>query len=264
MKKNIIASHAIFCLAIFAVLPSFAQDHKNDNEPARKKPAQNVTMGIEAGFNFANMDVQYDGNVNTYSFKTGIRFGFVIDAPLASHLYLQPGLFYAGNGTIVTYNDGTYSGSSNATINTLELPVNLLYKLGDPGGNRFFFGAGPYIGYNVSAKSVDVTTDLSTGVGQTTTSTFKIGSQNGVDDFKAIDFGLGLNVGYQLASGLFFRFRFQRGLSNMSPNDGTTIHTTSIGLQVGYLFPAKGAAHSSSAKKERARKEHSRNAVQAD
>ena len=103
-----------------------------------------------------------------------------------------------------------------------------------------------------------------TGVTQTANNTYKIGSQNGVDDMKATDLGIGLTMGYELARGVYFRFRFQRGLSNMSPNDGTTIHTTSIGLQLGYMFHKKGVVYDMHEKKESAPKTRTRSAHQED
>ena len=262
MKKTLAAISGFLCLASYTITPSFAQDEK----PVKKKHDQNVVLGIEAGANFANMNEQYTGNTNSYSFKTGGLLGFVIDAPSSSsnHVYLQPGLFYMLNGTHVSGNDGT----ANISVKTLELPINILYKSGNPGGNRFFIGAGPYVAYNMGGQSSNADPNTNGGTAQVYNYTFKIGSRHGVDDIKAVDLGLGINTGFQLACGVYFRLRFQKGLSDMSPNEGTTIHTTSIGLQAGYMFHKKGMVQSKGVKKEKekekVKKERTRSPLQED
>lgn len=256
MKKTIVILSGILFLAFYTIAPSFAQD----DGPAKKKNNQNVVFGIEAGANFANMNVQFTGNTNSYNSKTGDLVGFVIDAPSSpsNQLYLQPGLFYMLNNTHVSGSEGT----SNVSINTLELPVNTIFKTGHPGDCRFFIGVGLYAAYNMSGHSLN---EPPAGSGTSANNyTFKIGSQNGVDDIQAFVFGLGMNTGIELPCGVYFRFRIQKGLSNMSPNEGTTINTSSIGLQAGYMFHNKGMDRGKGMRKEKVKKERTRSKVQED
>jgi hypothetical protein len=153
--------------------------------------------------------------------------GGILDFHLVGVLHLETGLFYAvtGGTGIELYNGEAVT----FTVNTVELPLTLTFKFGKPGRNHFCLGIGSYAAYNVSGF---VTPD-------DLTRKFSIGSSN-TDFIKAFDAGIGLDVGYQLKNGLFFRLRGQGGLSNLQPAiDGVSIRTQSTSLIIGYLFGAK-------------------------
>lgn len=157
------------------------------------------------------------------SMKTGLALGAIVDIGLTDNLFLQPGLFYEMTGATIT------GGSIN--VNTITIPINVEYKLGEAGSGRFFFGAGPYIGYNMSG----------TIKGSGSSTALKIGSDKTADQIKAMDFGLGLNLGYMLANNLYFRAHYQFGFSNLDPSgaSGASIKTSAIGITVGYYFGGK-------------------------
>ena len=236
--KKIIITPALLCITLLAAAPSFARDYKSDEQKthARRGHKPPITFGIEGGLNIATMDEQYYQNDNAYAYKAGLRLGAIVSIPINENFYLEPGLFYAANGAKTSYNDGRYSGTSTLNINSLEIPLNVIYKFGEPGDNRFFVGAGPYIAYNISAHISGTDIDHRDNTYTSYSDTYLIGGTNGVDDIRTVDLGFGVNAGYQLSNGLFFRIRAQRGLANMSPNSGTTLHSSSIGLQVGYFF----------------------------
>ena len=78
---------------------------------------------------------------------------------------------------------------------------------------------------------------------KTTDFTYSIGNDATHDDIKRTDFGIGLNAGYQIDNGLFFRAHYQRGFVNLLPGGDTnnTEFSTNYGVSVGYLFGAGGA-----------------------
>src|ERR1035437_1451764 len=123
--------------------------------------AANAQLAIapELGLNLANMAFKYAGVTdNTTSMKAGLAIGAVIDFGLTDNIYLQPGLFYLMNGC-----NGT--GGTSYNLNTIQIPVNFEYKTGKEGGNRFFFGVGPYLAYNISGTFKDATTSTAVNIG---------------------------------------------------------------------------------------------------
>jgi hypothetical protein len=197
--------------------------------------AANAQLAIapELGLNMANMAIKSGSSTGSTTFSTsmkaGLAIGAIVDVSFTDNLYLQPGLFYLMNGC--NFSGGSYN------VGTIQIPINLEYKLGEPGANRFFFGVGPYIGYNISASSK---------VGGSST-TLKIGSAkpdaqgNGGDDIKALDIGAGVNIGYLLANGFYVRVHYQMGFTNLDPigDANNSIKTSALGVTVGYYFGAK-------------------------
>lgn len=198
-----------------------------------------VAIAPELGLNMANMALKMTDPVSgtsmtiSSSMKAGLAIGGIVEFGFSDNLSLQPGLFYLMNGCNVS------GGSYN--IGTLQIPINVEYKLGDPGDNRFFFGAGPYIGYNLSAKAK--------GGGSTTT--IDIGTDKTKDGLKPMDIGLGVNVGYLLSSGLFFRAHYQFGFTDMAPDsDHNSIKSSAIGVTVGYYLVGNSTKKGGKGKKK--------------
>jgi Outer membrane protein beta-barrel domain len=184
-----------------------------------------IAFAPELGLNLANMAINDEGTKVSTSMKAGLTVGAIVDIGFTDNLYLQPGLFYMMNGA--KFSGGSYN------VNTIQIPVNVEYKLGDPGDNRFFFGAGPYLGYNVSAN---------TKVGSTNTK-IDIGTDKTKDGLKPLDIGLGVNLGYLLSNGFFARAHYQLGLTDLNPvgKSDHSIKTSGLGLTVGYYLGGKKA-----------------------
>jgi len=184
-----------------------------------------IAIAPELGVNLANMSITN----TTTSMKAGLAVGGVVDFGFTKNLYLQPGLFYLMNGC-------SFTGGS-MSVNTIEIPVNVEYKLGDEGSNRFFFGAGPYLGYNVGGTIKNGGQSASLKIGSA-----KADLNSSGDDIKALDLGIGVNIGYLLANGFYVRAHYQAGLTNLDPSGGSSsIKTSAIGITVGYYFGAKKA-----------------------
>jgi hypothetical protein len=178
-----------------------------------------IAIAPELGLNMANLAFKPSGST---SMKAGAALGAIVDIGLTDNLFLQPGLFYEMTGC-------NFSGGS-FNINTITVPVDVEYKLGEAGSGRFFFGAGPYLGYNISG----------TAKGSGSSTSLKIGSDK-TDNIKAMDVGLGVNLGYMLASNLYFRGHYQFGFSNLDPSgaSGVSTKTSAIGVTIGYYLGGK-------------------------
>jgi len=190
--------------------------------------AANAQVGLEMGLNMADLAIKSGGTSVATGFKPGFGMGTAADIGIGDgHLYFEPGLFFEMNGCKLTAGAG-----GNYSINTITIPVYLEYKSGEKCGKRFFFGAGPVIGNNMSGS---YTINGSGGVPDQSGS-FTIGSNAG--DLKALDIGLGVNAGYQFRNGLYFRLHYQMGFANiLGGGDGNnSIKSSAFGLTMGYIF----------------------------
>lgn len=183
-----------------------------------------IAPEVGAGFNTMN----YDPSLGTStSFAIGPRVGGIVELKFSDNLYLQPGIAWAMKGGKLDL----LGIDVTTTLHTIDVPVNLMYKLGKEGSGRFFFGLGPNLSYAFSGK-VKIGTGSSAEEEDVT-----FGSDT--SDFKAIDFGANVNVGYELPSGFYARAYYQMGFVNNS-NDATfTRKNMGFGLAIGYFFGNK-------------------------
>ncbi|MES2701246.1 MAG: porin family protein [Bacteroidota bacterium] len=179
-------------------------------------------------------------NISDYSIKSsplafdtkpriGMRVGAMLQFGLTENVYLQPGLFYAMNGFRLDF----LGVKATYNINTLEIPINVVYKFGEPGDNRFFIGAGPYFGINMGGKEkTSGYPDLDLPMGSDSS-----------DFMKPLDIGLGFAAGYEFANGFQVRANTQFGLANLMPigNSDNSIKSFNYGVTIAYMLGDKGA-----------------------
>jgi hypothetical protein len=188
-------------------------------------------IGPLLGLNISDYRQTMEGIEHKNLVKLGGRIGMLFENPFNQHLYLQPGINYVTNGY-----KGNYANADILfVINTIEIPLNLEYKLGNECSNRFFFGGGPYFGlvkdgfiHLTSGINVDSRRDLYIGPAVS-------------DDVKRWDAGFGLNIGCELKGALIGRVHYQQGFRNVLPlgNDANSLYNYNCGLSVAYLFHVK-------------------------
>lgn len=186
-----------------------------------------VGIGPELGFNASGYNhVKDNEKVNT-DLKYGGRIGVVFDWGLSDHLYLQPAALYVTNG----YKEAFQNGTKTFLINTIEVPINLEYKFSTPEHNRFFVGAGPFIGFN---KAGAVKTD----VGKVHSRRDILIGTGDADEIIVFDLGAGVNGGYELSEGFYVRLRAQMGFLNIQPHGDSfnSLKSYNFGISFGYLF----------------------------
>ncbi len=191
-------------------------------------------VAFEMGLNMANLSIKENDRATNKSvkvptgFKPGFAGGFAADIALGEHAYFQPGAFFEMMGCkLKTTPPGKYN------INAITFPLNFEYKSGEKCGNRFFFGGGPYLSDNIGGSYEQ------DALGQlpAVSTTLKIGSAS-PSTLKALDFGIGLNLGYQLKKRLYGRLHYQVGLANLVPGaDGNnSLKSSAFGVTIGFLF----------------------------
>jgi hypothetical protein len=166
-----------------------------------------IKFGVKGGVNFSTLTVSGGGLSLNSSNTTGFHVGGLVDIGLGETLSLQPGVLYSTKG------------GGGSTLSYLEVPVNLVYSTGS-GDGKFFFGAGPYFAYGVSASGGS-----------------KFGS--GANDIGNPDFGANVLAGYRFGSGLAFNVNYGLGLANLNNDKSSgdyTVKNNVFGISVGYFF----------------------------
>lgn len=189
--------------------------------------AARAQFAIEGGINMANMAIKTNGNKLSTKFKNGAAIGCLLDMPLGDHVYFQSGALYEMMGCKISQDPikGEYS------LNTIGIPLNLIYKTGEKCTNRLFIGGGLHLGYNLSG-SYSIS-----GGGQyiDTSISLKFGSGEAL---KKLDVGMGVNFGYMLTRRFYFKLRYHFSMANLnkSENKDNSLRTSAIGLNIGILF----------------------------
>jgi len=193
-----------------------------------------LAIAPEVGGLFSNYPGKDMGEKFDSKALFGMRAGAIVDIGLSNNFYLQPGILYVRNG----YTFDNVISSGTIKVNSMEIPLNVQYKFGSAGGDRFFVGVGPYLAFNLGGKADG------TAYGMSTTANLQIGNDAQTDNIKAFDFGAGLNLGYELSNGLYIRAHYQHGFVNLFPggNTNNSSYSTNYGLSVGYLFATSGHA----------------------
>ncbi|WP_298421232.1 porin family protein [uncultured Kordia sp.] len=166
--------------------------------------AQNdIKLGAKVGLNFANIYGDNTGNIDPIT--SIINFGIVGEISLSEKFSFQPELMYSVQG---------YSVSDDVVaLNYFNIPLMGKYYL----SKKLSVEAGPQIGFLLSAKD---------------------DGRSVTDNFKTLDFGVNVGVGYELNNGLNFGVRYNLGLSNINDVSGSSnkIRNGVAQISVGYFF----------------------------
>ena len=184
--------------------------------------AQKARVGYKSGFNLSSVSTNDDALNDELSSRIGLHLGLVFDLPLNEKLSFQPQLLYSGRGAREDHGDH----KDNIRFNSLEIPLNLVYRTAGTEKGRFFFGGGPNVGYNLNGKVVasddpDETED------------FEFGSAAG--QIRRMDLGLNFLAGYEMKNGFFVSANYSRGLTNWLNTDETWRNHI-FAISIGYLL----------------------------
>lgn len=234
MKKQLTLL-AVLALSFFSLNTAFAQ----------------VRFGIKAGLNLANISYSDDyieaseagisGNIATGmvpAFHVGGQAEFGFGSGLGLSLGLQ--LNVKGGSldlTGVLFGE-PFTAKSKARPMYLQVPVALTYNR-----NSFYAGVGPYVGFGVGGK---LKTEVE-AAGQSDEVSEDIEFGNDSDDaFAPLDYGVGLEIGYEINGMIRLSASYQLGLANVAPKDAVdegdaagldfSYKHSVIGFSVAYLF----------------------------
>lgn len=205
-----------------------------------------ISVGPMLGLNLANISAKSGGESISTTMKAGFHIGGVANIAFTDHFSLMPGVLFSIKGFKSSQESGFGSTKvkteANVSLNYLEIPVNVAYFFGQPGGGRLFIHAGPYIGLCLGGKiKADVSYPGSSFPSSSSDESIKVGNDALEDAVRPLDFGINAGVGYQLPMGLFVKAQYGLGLANTLPEgDGdNAMKNRVIGISVGFLFGGK-------------------------
>lgn len=179
-------------------------------------------MGVKAGLNLTEARTNDAAENKDLVPRAAFHVGVVGEFGLGKNLSLQPQLLFSGRGTREKHEDH----NDVYAFNSLELPVNLLYRSEGKSGS-FFIGGGPNLGYNLSGKVWE--TDL-----PDEKTKIEFGSE--VGQIRRMDVGFNALAGYEMNNGLFFSVNYTRGITNWLNTSNDTWRNNLLGVSVGYFF----------------------------
>ncbi len=185
-----------------------------------------VRFGVKAGLNLANISFSNLGEIEpSTSMLPTFMVGGQVEFDFTENLGVGVGLQLNGKGTKIETEFLGEKFSTKTSPMYLQVPVMLQYR-----NSGFFAGVGPYVGFGLFGKSKTDGADSE-----------DISFGNSVDDdFAPLDFGAGVELGYEFGS-VRATASYNLGLANALPKDaveGTDVKAKHgvIGIAVAYLF----------------------------
>ncbi|HTD97879.1 MAG TPA: porin family protein [Mucilaginibacter sp.] len=183
--------------------------------------AQTVTFGIKGGINMATQTFINQGTSYPNQYKSGFQLGGIADFTF-KNFAIQPGIFFITKGKKETNLVTTFS----STLNYIEVPVNLLYKLHAAPDLVVYFGGGPFLGYGLGGTQTD---------GQEKTKiTFDDDHFNVL--YKNPDYGLNFIAGAEFGKHILLDAGYSLGLANIAYDSSVMEKNRVITVGVGYMF----------------------------
>ncbi|WP_437921270.1 porin family protein [Sphingobacterium sp. LRF_L2] len=190
-----------------------------------------TSWGIKSGVNLSKYTA-FDDEQSTY---TGFHVTGFVDIPLSTHFSIQPALSFQKKGTKYEdyFSEGRVQTVFTRSVNSVELPLNVMVNI--PFGNdKIFFGMGPYIGYNLSGKEW---TRNVTGYGKGSWDLEINGKYSSSDrNMNKLEGGANFLGGYQMKNGFLINVQYGCGMSQLIPEDDSTVSNRVWSFSVGYKF----------------------------
>jgi hypothetical protein len=189
-------------------------------------------VGIEIGYNQSSLGNNQTSNIPVSSANVGLLYNF----SLGDNFAFQPGIRYISRGNSLQ-NEMDVDNKEKLKPHYLEVPANLVVKIGKVGNARLMIGAGPYVAYLVAAKDKFWAQGYSEGSDVIATATPQYSTAN----INKLDWGMGGFVGLQSPDGFFVKAGGEAGMSDIIKNtDGTYSNRNySMMISLGFIMGDK-------------------------
>jgi outer membrane protein OmpA-like peptidoglycan-associated protein len=199
-----------------------------------------MRIGILGGPHSAS--VKEENAIPGYSSRSGINLGIITEIPLSqnSRWYLHPGImymakgrkFYMRNDTTTSVISDTISSSHNLSVNYIEIPFNITYKLPLSKKANLLLSAGPYLGLFYNGKQKFETRLYSAGSFKNDEVNLETGSEAG--KVKTVDAGLNARAGFELGNVMITGFMSQGLTSFYTASYDASFKHSVKGISVGF------------------------------
>jgi hypothetical protein len=217
MKKKLI----LFCLGLFGI-----------------SSLGNAQLNItgQAGLNYASISTDDSDVSELFGTKLGYFIGAQVSKDLNDKLYFTAGANFSSKGyssEIVVDIPGFYKSEFTGTtsLNYLEIPLNIGYKIGD----RVTIQAGPYLGLLMGVSNYSKVTETDYIFGETTVVEETDNDKTGIS---GSDFGLNVGFGFNLSESLAIKVNYGLGLADLNDDASSTysINNNVSSIGVAYTF----------------------------
>lgn len=188
--------------------------------------AQKAKIGAKIGLNIANANVTGE-SVPSMSSVANLHIGGFAEFNISKKVSFQPELLYSMQGSkfsqAIALNQTVYNTNNTFKLSYINIPLMVKYYPQE----KFYFEAGPQIGFLTSAKlEVEV-------------SNYGTNTQDAKELFESLDFGLNFGLGYNFTKRITSNLRYNLGLANIAnteSGDDTTINNRVFSVSLGYVF----------------------------
>lgn len=213
--------------------------------------AAQVNFGARMGVNMGTFDFSNANTTGSYDIAQSfsVLINLDVDVPFSTVFSFRTGLGFVVKGaefdnipTMPHIADSMYSAVFS--MNYLEVPLFLVARAETDFFGTFFLGVGPTLSLGVGGR-MDMFSEHRT-ISGLTDARYDIAWGNrpapetavhGYNYLRRFDLGLGAVFSYQLPRrGLTFSVVYNRGLRNLSPNEGMSLNTTYWGFSIGFMM----------------------------
>jgi hypothetical protein len=186
-----------------------------------------VRFGVNAGVSLGTFKSEEDGESMTTDSRLGVVIGATAEIPISESFRFRPGLQFVQRGGQEKEEFGGFEFKTSIILNYLDVPLDFIYKA-SAGNGKFFFGAGPSLGFGLSGKykeeedGDEYEEDINFGDGE--------------EEIKPFHLGGNILAGYELGNGVYIQANYNLGLSNLSNLEGVKGKANYFGIRLGYNF----------------------------
>ena len=196
-----------------------------------------VKITGQAGLNFASVSTDDSDVAELLGSKLGFSIGAQIEKDINDKLYFTAGANYSSKGYAVEFTTdipGFYKIESTGTssLNYLEIPINLGFRIGD----RVTLQAGPYIGFLAGVSNYYKTTETDYMTGETVTAEDTDNDKTGIS---STDFGLNLGAGFNITDDLSIKLNYGLGMADLNDDASATYYLKNNVTSVGIAYTFK-------------------------
>ena len=185
-------------------------------------------LGLRAGLNFTNIDVETNGISLSFDAKTNLMFGAFYDIPVAGNgIVLSPEVSYVGRGYGVEFDISGTNISSSVNLNYLDIGLLAKIMIASQESLGFYVGAGPIYSYALNGE-----------VAENGTATAIEFDDN--DGFNRSNINLAGIAGLTFGGNFFVEGRYMVSLNSLTEEDPTfdgDAKWTSLGINAGIRLP---------------------------